>query len=67
MNLVFRAQGDPSLLVPAIRRAVHNRNPDAILTDSAAMTDILSDSISENRILSLVTALFSIGGGDDPV
>jgi hypothetical protein len=59
MNLVFRAQGDPAALVPAIRKAVHNRDPDALLTDEAAMADILSDSISENRILSLATAIFS--------
>lgn len=60
MNLVFRAEGDPSLLVPVIRQAVLDRDPNALLTNAAAMTDIISNSISENRILSLATALFAI-------
>ena len=49
MQLVVRTDANPTSLVPAIRRAVLDRNPDAPLTAAATMSDIIADSIREPR------------------
>ena len=60
MNLVVKAQGDPAVLISSIRRAVLDRDPDVPLERVSTMTEIVSNSISETRVLSLATALFAI-------
>ena len=60
MNLMVRAQGDPSGLVGSIREAVLTRDPNVPLADVSMMTEILSESISQTLILSVATALFAI-------
>jgi putative ABC transport system permease protein len=59
MNLMVRAQGDPGQLVAAIRQAVMARDPDVPLVNVSSMEEIVSNSISGTRILSLATALFA--------
>ena len=60
MNLMVRAQSDPGGLVSSIRHAVLDRDPDVPLTNVVTMDDIISDSISETRVLSVATALFAV-------
>jgi predicted permease len=60
MNLVVRAHTDPIALVAAIRRAVLDLDPDLPLENVTTMEEVVSGSLSENRLLSLSTALFAI-------
>jgi predicted permease len=59
MNLVVRAQGDPTLLVSGIRQALRERDPDVPLETVSTMEEIVSSSISGTKVLSLATALFA--------
>ncbi len=60
MHLVVRAQGDLGILMPAIRRAVSNGDPDVPLERVTAMEEVVSSSLSVTRLLSVATALFAI-------
>jgi putative ABC transport system permease protein len=57
---MVKTQGDMASLIPAIRRKVRERDPDAPLTQVSLMTDVVSASLLGNRVLSLATALFAI-------
>jgi predicted permease len=59
MNLMVRAQGDPTLLVSGIRQALRERDPDVPLETVSTMTEIVSNSISGTKVLGLATALFA--------
>jgi predicted permease len=59
-QLMVRTRGDMASLVPAIRRIVMERDPDAPLTEVSTMADIVSASLTGNRVLSLATALFAV-------
>jgi putative ABC transport system permease protein len=59
-QLMVRTRGDMASLVPAIRRMVLERDPDAPLTEVSTMTDVVSASLRGNRVLSLGTALFAV-------
>ena len=58
MNLVVRTASDPIASVSAVRSAIRMREPDALLTSVATMDEILSGSISANRVLSYTLTLF---------
>jgi ABC-type antimicrobial peptide transport system permease subunit len=58
MNLIVRASGNPTSLAAPIRAAVLELDPDVPLSDVATMTDILSGSLSRNRVVSITIALF---------
>ena len=59
MKLVVRAQGDPTLLVSSIRQALQDRDPDVPLESVSTMEEIVSNSISGSKTLSVATALFA--------
>ena len=59
-QLMVRTRGEMASLIPAIRRKVLERDPDAPLTEVSTMTDIVSASLTGNRVLSLATALFAV-------
>jgi len=59
-QLMVKTQGDMASLIPAIRRKVRERDPDAPLTQVSLMTDVVSASLMGNRVLSLATALFAV-------
>jgi putative ABC transport system permease protein len=58
MNLVVRASGNPTTLTPAIRAAVLELDSDVPLSNVATMTDLLSESIESNRVMSIAIGLF---------
>jgi len=59
MNLVVRAQTDPVALVAAIRRAVLDLDPDLPLENVSTLEEVVSGSLSANRLLSLSTTIFA--------
>jgi len=60
MQLVVRAQGDPTLLVSSIRQALLERDPDVPLESVSTMGEIVSNSISGSKTLGVATALFAV-------
>ena len=59
MSLFVRAQGDPLGLVSSIRQTLGERDPDVPLEGVSAMEEVVANSISGTRTLSLATALFA--------
>ena len=60
MNLIVRTKSDPNSSVSAVRGATRQRDPDALLSSVATMDEILSGSISANRVLSYTLTLFAV-------
>jgi len=60
MQLVVRTDSNPTSLVPAIRQAVLDRNPDAPMTAASTMSEIIADSISGSQTLTLATSFFAV-------
>ena len=58
MNLIVRATGHPTSLAAPIRAAVLELDSDVPLSDVATMSDILSESLGRNRVVSITIALF---------
>jgi predicted permease len=58
MNLIVRASGNPTSLAAPIRAAVLELDPDVPLSDVATMSEILSESLGRNRVVSMTIALF---------
>ena len=59
MNLVVRATGDPALLVGLIRTALRVRDPNVPLSNVSTMEEIISESLTENRVISVAVVLFA--------
>jgi putative ABC transport system permease protein len=60
MNLVVRAQSESVALVSTIRRIVSEKDPDVPLSDVTTLQEVVSGSLSGNRLLSFATALFGV-------
>jgi predicted permease len=56
--LVIRATGNPKLLVPAIRKAVAELDPNSPLTDVQTMGEVLTRATHGRRFLTTLIALF---------
>ncbi len=58
MNLVVRESGNPTSLAPGIRAAVLALDRNVPLSNVATMTDLLSESLESNRVVSMAIGLF---------
>ncbi|HEU0175754.1 MAG TPA: ABC transporter permease [Blastocatellia bacterium] len=58
--LVVRAEGDPSQLSPAIRRAVWAEDQDLPLEEVATMEQITANAISDSRFISIALGVFAL-------
>jgi predicted permease len=58
--LVVRGAMDPSLLQQSIRKAVLAVNPDQTLPDMKTLDQIKIDSLGDNRLRSLLLAIFAV-------
>jgi putative ABC transport system permease protein len=59
MNLVVRTAGDPAQLAPAVRQAIFDVDPGQPLYDVKAMDQVVSDSLSEPRLYSVLLIIFA--------
>lgn len=59
-RLAVRTSGDPMRLVPAIRQALAELDPDVPLAGVATMEEVLSDSVSDRRATALVVGVFAL-------
>ena len=57
--LLVRAAMDPSLLKPAILKAIHELNKDQPLTDLKTLEQIKTESLASNRLRSMLLAIFA--------
>jgi len=58
--LVVRAEGDPSQLAPAIRRAVWAEDKDLPLEEVATMEQITANATSDSRFISITLGVFAL-------
>jgi putative ABC transport system permease protein len=59
MSLVVRAAGDPESLVPAIRRAVTEINPNLAIFNVMTMEQVIEDSLWQLRLYRWLIGLFA--------
>jgi predicted permease len=57
--LVVRADGDPRLLIPAIRSAVHEVDPTASFDEPRTMTEIVTETLVFDRMESWLFGIFA--------
>jgi putative ABC transport system permease protein len=57
---VLRSAGDPSLLTAALRNAVHELDPSLPLTSIATGDDLVSESLTTPRYLSVLVGMFAL-------
>jgi predicted permease len=59
MNLVVRASGDPSSLVPAVRTQVWAEDKNLAIANLTTMKDLVSSSITQQRFILLLLGCFA--------
>jgi predicted permease len=59
LHLVVRAQGDSRLLMPAVRRAIHEVEPDLAINDIKTMDTIVSESLWQRRLWGVLLSAFA--------
>jgi len=59
MNLVIRTQGDPALLIPAVRQVVGRLDPLLAITSTRTMEDVRSASLGRDRFLTVLMLSFA--------
>jgi len=60
MNLFVRTTGEPILLPPALRKAVHEIDPEQSISDISMMEQIRSDSIAPMRLTATLLSLLGL-------
>jgi predicted lysophospholipase L1 biosynthesis ABC-type transport system permease subunit len=59
MALIVRSSGDPSALVPALRNAVHEVDPTVPFRTPETMNDVVSDSLTLDRLEGWLFGIFA--------
>jgi putative ABC transport system permease protein len=59
MNLVVRSAGDPARLAPDVRQAIFDVDPGQPLYDVKTMDQVVSDSLSQPRLYSVLLIIFA--------
>ena len=57
---LLRTRGDPSALGETVRRAIHQVEPSRSVYNIVSLEDVLSDAFAENRLRTLLLAVFAI-------
>ncbi len=60
VNLEIRTTGDPARLAIAVRRALAAAGPSLIVLDVEPLTDLIRDSISQDRLVATMVSFFGI-------
>jgi putative ABC transport system permease protein len=61
-HLMIRAAGDSSALVPLVRAAVAELDPNLALFEIATMDSLLADNLRQDRLGAFVSAMFAFAG-----
>ena len=57
--MVVRTPGDPAALVPALRAAIRDVDPDVPVSNLRPMSDVVSSSLAQNRFRTLLLGAFA--------
>jgi predicted permease len=57
-SLNVRTFGDPAELMPKIRDIVHSIDPNLPITDSSTVAELVSNSLSQQRLIARLTSIF---------
>jgi putative ABC transport system permease protein len=60
-HLMVRVRGDPRPLLPAVRRAIHEVEPDLAINDIKTMDTIVSESLWQRRLWGALLSAFAAG------
>lgn len=61
-HLMIRPSGDPGAIVPAMRAAAADLDPNLPLYDIASMDTLMADNLQQERLGAVVTTLFASAG-----
>jgi putative ABC transport system permease protein len=59
MHMVMRVEVEPESLIPAVRVAVHETNPDIAITQIKSMNRIVSEALWQRRLWGVLFAVFA--------
>jgi predicted permease len=59
-DLVIRAQGNPRLLLPAVRRIIHSADPEQPISDVRTLSEIVEDDTAPRAIQVRVIGAFAV-------
>jgi putative ABC transport system permease protein len=59
MNILLRTQGDPASLIPQVRRAIHEVNPDIAINEIKTMDVIIGEVLWQRRLWGVLFAAFA--------
>jgi putative ABC transport system permease protein len=57
-HFVVRTAGDAAAMIPSLRRAIHELNPQMVVTETTTMEQTLAASIDEERFRAAMSVLF---------
>jgi putative ABC transport system permease protein len=60
VNLLVRSNRDPAAMVPALRAAIQQLDPELPLSDAAPVVTVVADSVKPQRFSTTVVAAFAI-------
>jgi predicted permease len=60
LRLVVRSSGDPARLLPNVRKAIVDLNPDLPIRDIAPLSRLMRQSIAEERLLATLATVFGV-------
>lgn len=59
MNILLRTTGDPATLIPQVRRAIHEVNPDIAINEIKPMEVIIGEALWQRRLWGVLFAAFA--------
>jgi putative ABC transport system permease protein len=58
-HILLRVEGDPARLIPQVRRAIHEVNPDIAINDIKPMDEVVTEALWQRRLWGALFALFA--------
>jgi putative ABC transport system permease protein len=55
----LRVEGDPASLIPQVRRAIHEVNPDIAINEIKPMDEVITEALWQRRLWGALFALFA--------
>ncbi|HUB80352.1 MAG TPA: ABC transporter permease [Bryobacteraceae bacterium] len=59
-NFLVKTHGDPSTLISAVRRKIHELEPLRSVYDLTPLSELISDAYAENRLRTILLACFAV-------
>jgi putative ABC transport system permease protein len=59
IHFLLRIEGNPATLIPQVRRAIHEVNPDIAINEIKPMDDVITEALWQRRLWGALFALFA--------